>query len=72
MGKCSSTIEEVRFVFAELTECYVRVYADGDCPFGVQGWHFKAFPPTRTMDDILKTDLVNDYLIWPQKAPARE
>lgn len=70
MGKCSSTIREVRFVIEdELTHCYVRVAAAGDCPLGVQGWHHKAFPASENAVDILKSRDFIDHLLWGQEAP---
>ena len=70
MGKCSSTIREIRFVIEdELTHCYVAVQADGDCPIGVQGWHHKVFPASVAAVDILTPKHFSDYLLWGQDAP---
>jgi hypothetical protein len=69
MGKCESHIRQVRFVIEdELTHCYVAVEAIGDCPLGVQGWHYKAFGKSQSAVDILQGDFKN-HVLWPQEAP---
>lgn len=69
MGECNTSIKEVRFVFEdELTYVYVHCEAWGDCPLGVQGWHHKTFPVSRTAIDILRND-ISGYVLWPQQAP---
>ncbi len=69
MGKCFSTIKEVRFVIEdELTQVFVAVQADGDCPMGLQGWHHKTFPASKSAIDIL-TNHFEDHLLWPLAAP---
>ncbi|MBU6392533.1 MAG: hypothetical protein KGQ83_09875 [Planctomycetes bacterium] len=70
MGKCLSYIEEVRIItrHPELTEVYVYVYAEGDCPLGVQGWHHKTFPASKSVIEILKKDF-SDHLLWPLDSP---
>lgn len=69
MGKCESVIKEVRFIIEdELTQVYVLCDAIGDCPLGVQGWHHKTFPASRTIVDVLRNDVCK-YLEWPEKAP---
>jgi hypothetical protein len=69
MGKCASIITEVRFVIDdELTQCYVAVRAEGDCPIGVQGWHHKTFPKSKSIEKILP-EMAADYLVWSQEAP---
>lgn len=72
MGKCTAKVTEIRFVLEdELTECYVAVEAEGDCPIGVQGWHHKTFPKSQTAQQILDNMTHADgYLLWPQDAPA--
>lgn len=71
MGKCEVTYREVRFLINELTEVYVRVDADGDCPMGLQGWHYKAFPPGKVIEEILQEMFngVDDCILWGQQAP---
>ena len=70
MGYCGAEIREIRFIFEEeLTQVYVLVNAIGDCPIGVQGWHHKTFPASKTAADILQNDLPKDYLLWAQEAP---
>lgn len=76
MGKCTSKITEIRFVIGEeLTECYVAVEAEGDCPLGVQGWHHKTFPASWSCRSILDEIVVpsrESYLLWPQDAPEEK
>jgi hypothetical protein len=69
MSRCTSEFRELRFVLGELTEVYVHVEARGDCPLGVQGWHFKAFPATKSVHDIVGSFETDSPLLWPQKAP---
>ena len=71
MGKCTSTIQEIRFVFeAELTQVYARIDADGDCPLGVQGWHHKTYPASKNAAAILKgIGAADDPLLWSQRSP---
>ncbi len=69
MGKCSAIIKEVRFVIEdELTQAYVACDAIGDCPIGVQGWHHKTFPASKSIIDIVKDD-ISGFLLWSQEAP---
>ena len=61
MRKCESEIKKVLFVIEDKeTQCYVAVSAVGDCPIGVQGWHYKSFNPSISVVDILKEHF--DYL----------
>lgn len=61
---------EVRFLIEdELTHCFVLIEAIGDCPFGVQGWHHKAFPPSKSVIDIMNEWRKDDPVLWPQAAP---
>lgn len=70
MGKCVSAIREVRFVIEdELTRCYVLTDAIGDCPVGVQGWHHKTFPASKSAKDILASQDFTEYVLWAQEAP---
>ena len=60
---------EVRFLIKpDFTECYVFCEALGDCPIGVQGWHYKVFPKETTVEEILKI-YPKDCVLWPHKAP---
>lgn len=65
------TYQELRFVIGdELTQVYVLIEAGGDCPMGVQGWHHKTFPPSRSCAEILQVMFTtDDCALWPQKAP---
>lgn len=70
MGKCSSKIRWLKFDLSdeEITHVYVMVDAEGDCPIGVQGCHYKAFPARVSAIEIITNDL-KDHLLWPLKAP---
>lgn len=72
MGRCQSIAQEIRFILTDpqITEVYVAVSAVGDCPLGVQGWHYKAFPAQMSVQDIITNGGIEDYLLWPQKAPG--
>lgn len=64
--------KELRFVIGkELTDVYVLCDAVGDCPTGVQGWHYKVFPPSKSVEDILQVMFgEDDCVMWPLKAPG--
>lgn len=71
MGKAGYNYKEVRFVFEEeLTQCYVSLDATGDAPMGVQGWHHKTFPVSKSAIDILKGFAEeDDPVMWAQDYP---
>lgn len=75
MGACHTYIREVRFVIEdELTQVYVLVHDEGDCPMGVRGWHHKTFPKSKTVQQIITEAFEgpdDGYLLWPLNAPAR-
>lgn len=75
MGKCTQTYREFRFVIEdELTQAYVLIEAQGDCPIGVQGWHHKTFPGSKSVADILNgvaSGEIEAFVLWPQNAPAK-
>jgi hypothetical protein len=77
MGWAGVNYREIRFVIDDdLTYVYVLCEALGDCPIGVQGWHFKAFPASLSTVDILTKKMWvdgkdSDPVLWPQKAPER-
>jgi len=69
MGKASYDMMEVRFIIKpDFTECYVFCEAHGDCPIGVQGWHYKVFPKKVPILDIVKIYVI-ECIQWPQKSP---
>lgn len=69
MGKASYDTTEVRFIIKpEFTECYVFCEAKGDCPFNVQGWHYKVFPIDKSIVEIVKS-YVTDCVLWALKSP---
>ena len=77
MSKATVTFRELRFVIGDdMTHVYVLCKADGDCPLGVQGWHYKVFPPHYSAAQILDMMFMSksplkgdDPVLWPQKAP---
>lgn len=72
MSYAGMKYREVRFVIEdELTQVYVYIEALGDCPLGVQGWHHKAFPASRSIQDIVATLGTDDPVLWSQEAPKR-
>jgi hypothetical protein len=52
----------------QVTHAYVAIKALGDCPIGVQGWHYKAFPSRVPTVDILQKH-AHEMVLWPLKAP---
>lgn len=54
---------------SDLTNVWVMVDAHGDCPIGVQGCHFKAFPARMSMLDIMQSKDFLDHVMWPLDAP---
>jgi hypothetical protein len=71
MSKATVTYKEIRFtgLDTELTHCFVLLEAGGDCPIGVQGWHYKAFPPSKSVGEIIESLPSDDPILWPQMAP---
>lgn len=74
MGACKAYYREWRFVIDDdLTHAFVWIDAIGDCPLGVQGWHYKAFPTSVPVQQILvEAFKTGDErpIDWPQKAPG--
>lgn len=69
MGKAGCNIEELRFLIKPgWTEAYVLVSAWGDCPIGVQGWHYKVFSEDIGVAEIVLNH-TKDVALWPQKSP---
>ena len=54
--------EELTHVYAFLRPIW------GDCPDGVQGWHYKAFPARLSAVEIYQKHF-GDVVLWPLKAP---
>ena len=68
MGNAGFNFREIRIVIEDdLTHCYVYLEPLGDCPIGVQGWHYKAFPAHKSGLDVYK-ELVS-AIEWPLAAP---
>ncbi len=74
MGKAEVKYREWRFILEdELTQVYVLCEALGDCPIGVQGWHHKTFPTSKTVVDIITESFSEggeSPIFWAQKAPT--
>jgi hypothetical protein len=77
MAACNITYREIHFVIEdELTQVYVLMDADGDCPHTVQGWHHKTFARSTSIDQIIEkcfkpSDGRDDPVLWPRNAPNR-
>lgn len=73
MGDCATFYDEIRFSVRrpDLTEMWVFIRGEGDCPHQLLGWHYKAFPSTMTTMDILKSwlDGGEDPMLWPRMDP---
>lgn len=73
MGKASMTYKEVRFkIEKELTHVYIFIEANGDCPFGVQGWRHKAFPASQSIMDIINGGEFENSVFWPLNSPSQD
>lgn len=55
----------------DLTHVFVLIEALGDCPLGVQGWHYKVFPPAIPISDIVPRMKDDDPVLWPIAAPTK-
>jgi len=61
---------ELRIILEEeLTQVYVYMDAYVDVPLGIQGWHHKTFPKSKSAVDIINTFGEDDPMLWPQEAP---
>lgn len=70
MSDAGYNIREWRFIIEdELTQVYVHLEAWGDCPIGVQGWHHKTYPKSKSVQDILIEACKEGVVLWPQAAP---
>lgn len=84
MANASLTYREIRYIIHDHSvEVYVWIEAGGDCPLGVQGWHYKHFvdgvidDPTDIVPGRLQTNgqwsadhiNVGNSVLWPQQAP---
>ena len=71
MANSTVTYKEIRFtgLDTELTHCYVLCEAGGDSPLGVQGWHHKVFPASKSVHDIVSSLGKDDPVMWSQEAP---
>lgn len=73
MGNCALFFDEFRSIVSdpEHNHIYIFIRGEGDCPFQVLGWHYKAFPATVTTMDVLRlwTHGEEDPLRWERKNP---
>lgn len=74
MGNCILNYNEIRFDVRhpELTEVYVYIETEGDCPHMIAGWHFKTYPATLTTAAIhakLMTTQEDNPAFWPRRVP---
>ena len=68
MAPAGYNFRETRIVYEEkMTHCYVLLEPLGDCPIGVKGWHYKAFPASTSGEDIFRESV--EAVEWPQAAP---
>ena len=75
MSNSSYEVKRVLFdIEPELTQVYVAITAYGDSPIGVQGWHHKTFPASKSMLDIMNgvaDGSIENWVMWPLNAPPR-
>ena len=76
MGAAHYDMREFRFIIEdELTQAYVYIRAWGDVPLGVQGWHHKTYPASKSVLDILNLMASgkegDDPLLWSHEAPPQ-
>jgi hypothetical protein len=74
MGNCTVFHDELRFLVTDPDALHVYVFlrAEGDCPFMVNGWHYKEFPASVTTFDVLKMmgDGSEKPINWERQAPG--
>lgn len=73
MGDCHLYHEEIRVSTRrpDVTEVWVYIRGEGDCPFQCIGWRYKEFPLPNSVLEIL-TMFANDELSpldWPRQDP---
>lgn len=72
MGDCHTFVDETRFITRdeELTEAYVFIRAEGDCP-PMQGWYHKTFPASKSVLDIITEEIGQNKMLleWDRGAP---
>ncbi len=84
MANATLIYRETRYIFHDHSvEVYVHIDAHGDCPLGVQGWHYKHFvdgiiddpadliPGREQKSGQWSADHINisNSVMWPQQAP---
>jgi len=73
MGDCYLFHDEIRFSVRhpDITEVWVYIRGEGDCPFQCIGWRYKAFPSSVKTHEILTMWSNGDEnpLEWPRMDP---
>lgn len=73
MGHCSVFFDEFRAIVSDpkLTQIYIFIRGEGDCPFQALGWHYKDFPSTVTPMEVIQmwSDGTENPLTWERKNP---
>lgn len=73
MGDCHIFYDEIRISLRQpdLTETWVYIRGEGDCPFQCVGWRYKAFPRLVTAADVMTMWQNGDEspLDWPRMDP---
>ena len=75
MGACHTYYDELRFDVRDpgLTQVYMYIRCEGDCPHTIMGWHHKTFASTIPVQGILEKIGAGeeDPIMWPMKAPPQ-
>lgn len=73
MGDCHLHHDEIRISVRdpEITDVWVYIRGEGDCPFQAVGWRFKSFPAAVTATDILQMWDRGELNVmeWPRMDP---
>jgi hypothetical protein len=67
----SANYKEIRFVGlgTDTIHCYVLCAGRNYYLPGLEGWHHKEFPKTKTILAILQSFRINDPCLWPNESP---
>lgn len=72
MANTQVTFKELRVILEdELTQVYVRCLSN-DGSWGIDGWHHKTFPASKSTIDILNSLDVDTPIMWPLNAPPEK
>lgn len=73
MGDCHIFHDEIRISTRspDVTEVWVYLRGEGDCPFQCVGWRYKAFPLSASVADILTMWSKDELgpISWPRMDP---